>query len=147
MDCDIDLSKYNLKAYNIELIDGEYEGELTLTFNLGIENNNKNVQIWHKTHSGNIETFNEIVIDGKVTIKVQELSPFTIVYEKNCLNGDVNGDGKVNIKDWNRVYNHINETSILTDEEFERGDVNKDGKVNIKDWNRMYDHITEVNPL
>ena len=61
--------------------------------------------------------------------------------------GDINGDGKVNIKDWNRMYNHINETELLTEEEFERADINEDGKVNIKDWNRMYDHITEVNPL
>ena len=61
--------------------------------------------------------------------------------------GDINRDGKVNIKDWNKMYNHINETEILTNEEFERADINEDGKVNIKDWNRMYDHITEINPL
>lgn len=61
--------------------------------------------------------------------------------------GDVDADGKVNINDWNRMYNHINETSELTSEEFERGDVNKDGKVNIKDWNRIYDYITKVDLL
>ena len=61
--------------------------------------------------------------------------------------GDINGDGKVNIKDWNRMYEYINETSEFSNEEFERGDVNGDGNVNIKDWNRMYEHITEVNPL
>ena len=70
-----------------------------------------------------------------------------IIPKKDFFVGDVNGDGKLNIKDWNKVYNYINETSKLTDEEFERGDVNEDGKVNIKDWNRMYDHITEVKPL
>lgn len=64
-----------------------------------------------------------------------------------CLNGDVNGDGKVNIKDWNRLYNHINETEQLSDYQLLCADINGDGKVNIKDWNRMYDHITEVNPL
>ena len=147
IDENFDLSKYNLKAYNIELVEGEYEGELTLIFELGIENNNKNVQIWHKTHSGNIEIFNEIVIEGKVTIKVQELSPFAIVYENNYFIGDINYDGKVNIKDWNRLYNHINETEKLNGDQLLCADVNGDGKVNIKDWNRMYDHITEVNPL
>ena len=84
------------------------------------------------------EGINQVLISEQVT--------FNIV-EKDILLGDVNNDGKVNIKDWNIVYNHINETSKLTDEKFERADVNKDGKVNIKDWNRMYDHITEVNPL
>ena len=45
------------------------------------------------------------------------------------------------------MYNYINETIELTEEEFNRGDVNNDGKVNIKDWNRLYEHITEINPL
>lgn len=61
--------------------------------------------------------------------------------------GDINGDGKVNIKDWNRLYEHINETAELSEEEFLRADVNNDGKVNIKDWNRLYEHINETNPL
>ena len=27
--------------------------------------------------------------------------------------GDVNGDGKVNMKDWNNVYAHVNKTKLL----------------------------------
>ena len=65
------------------------------------------------------------------------------IYDK----GDINGDGKINGKDWNRLYEHINETNLLTEEEFERADVNNDGKVNGKDWNRLYEHINETNPL
>ena len=61
--------------------------------------------------------------------------------------GDINGDGKVNIKDWNMLYNHINETNLLAEYELLCADVNKDGKVNTKDWNRLYDHINEVSPL
>ena len=58
------------------------------------------------------------------------------------LKGDVNGDGKVNIKDWNRMYEHISGKSKLNEEELYRGDVNDDEKVNIKDWNRLYEHIS-----
>ena len=61
--------------------------------------------------------------------------------------GDVNGDGKVNIKDWNMMYEYINETRELTEEEFNRADINGDCKVNLKDWNRLYEHVAEVNPL
>ena len=61
--------------------------------------------------------------------------------------GDANGDGKVNGKDWNMMYEYINETSELTEEEFIRADINEDGKVNGKDWNRLYEHINETNPL
>ena len=63
------------------------------------------------------------------------------------LKGDVNGDGKVNGKDWIRLYEHISETNKLTGEELKRADVNDDGKVNGKDWIRLYEHINETNPL
>ena len=71
----------------------------------------------------------------------------TLAIVENYVIGDINGDGKVNIKDWNILYNHINETEQLTGYQLLCADINGDGKVNIKDWNRMYDHITEVNPL
>ncbi|MBQ3214632.1 MAG: dockerin type I repeat-containing protein, partial [Oscillospiraceae bacterium] len=64
-----------------------------------------------------------------------------------CLIGDVNGDGKVNMKDWNVMYEHVSEKTPLTDYRYECGDVNSDGKVNMKDWNRLYDHVSETNPL
>ena len=66
---------------------------------------------------------------------------------KDAVVADINGDGKINIQDWNILYEYINETITLSDEELQRADVNRDGKVNIKDWNRLYYHITEVNPL
>lgn len=61
--------------------------------------------------------------------------------------GDINGDGKVNIKDWNMLYGYINETTKFTEEELKAGDVNENGKINVKDLNRLYEHITEINPL
>lgn len=61
--------------------------------------------------------------------------------------GDINGDGKVNIKDWNMMYKYINGTRKFTEQELKSSDVNKDGKVNIKDWNRLYKHINGTNPL
>jgi len=61
--------------------------------------------------------------------------------------GDINGDGKVNIKDWNMMYKCINGTREFTEQELKSSDVNEDGKVNIKDWNRLYKHINGTNPL
>ena len=52
---------------------------------------------------------------------------------KICLLGDINTDGKVNNKDWNSLYNHINETNKLADYSLLCADVNNDGKVNNKD--------------
>ena len=71
----------------------------------------------------------------------------SVTVEKQYLKGDVNGDGKINIKDWNILYAYINETMTLSSEELQRADVNEDGKINVKDLNRLYEHITETNPL
>ena len=79
-------------------------------------------------------------------IRVTQTIPITI--NNNIKRkGDINEDGKVNGKDWNRLYEHINETKLFTEEEFNRADINGDGKVNGKDWNRLYEHINETNPL
>lgn len=63
------------------------------------------------------------------------------------LKGDLDGDGKINMKDWNRVYAHINKTELLTEYALQCGDVNGDGTVNMKDWKRIYDHINKTELL
>ena len=71
-----------ISAYDIKLIGGNYEGELAITFDLGTENDEKTVYIVHKKSDGRFENFKSVVENGKVTIKVDELSPFLIGYEK-----------------------------------------------------------------
>ena len=135
-------------AVDISIVDGEYEGKIHLTIPLPDEYNNKFVKILHKKANGKTEEFIRKVVDSSVSIDVDELSPFYIAFSERTLpKGDVNGDGKINGKDWNMMYEHINETKLLTEEEFERADINEDGKVNGKDWNRLYEHINETNPL
>ena len=77
-------------AYDIKLVGGDYEGELVITFDLGQENNGKRVYIWHKLSNGNMESFNEVVENGKVTIKVTELSPFLLAYEGQTMEQTTN---------------------------------------------------------
>ena len=86
-------------------------------------------------------------IDNQKYVKftTNHFSYYSIV--DGFLKGDINNDGNVNMKDWNRMYEHINETNSLSNDEFVRGDINEDGIVNMKDWNRMYEHINETNPL
>ena len=87
--------------------------------------------------------------NGTATITVETVNgkKATCKVTVKSVQGDVNGDEKINGKDWNMMYEYINETRELTKEEFEAGDIDGDGKVNGKDWNRLYEHITEVNPL
>ena len=95
---------------------------------------------------GNITALNEGKAIITVTTSNGKQDTCTITVKKYNI-GDVNGDGKVNGKDWIRLYEHISETNELTGEELNRADVNGDGKVNGKDWIRLYEHINETNPL
>ena len=90
---------------------------------------------------------NKVSNEQTYRFAVEENVKIEARFKENFILGDINGDGKVNGKDWNRMYEYINETAELNGEELTRGDVNNDGKVNGKDWNRLYEHITEVNPL
>ena len=58
--------------------------------------------------------------------------PSKPVDDKGIL-GDVNGDGKVNVKDATQIQKAAAKIITLTEDEFERADVNADTKVNIKD--------------
>lgn len=139
-----------LYSADISIVDGEYEGKIVVTIPLSEEFNEKYVKILHQKDDGQTEEFIKKVKDSSVSVEVTDLSPFYVAYDENkqeYKKGDVNGDGKINIKDWNRLYKYINGTSDLTSYELICADVNEDGKVNIKDWNRLYKHINGTNPL
>ena len=99
------------------------------------------------------------VLSGTYTLQVGKENHVTRTYDitvsdepmtqdvKICLVGDVTGDGKVNTRDLNRVYAHVNGTNPLAGYEFDGGDVTGDGKINTRDLNRLYAHISETNLL
>ena len=111
------------------------------------ESSNKNVAIVNSSGVVTAVGKGTCTITATTTDGTNKIASCNITSNIDYLKGDINGDGKVNIKDWNRLYNYINETEQLNEYELLCADINGDGKVNIKDWNRMYDYITEVNPL
>ena len=130
---------------------------LKLTATVLPDNTNNKTVKWESSNK-NVATVNSsgvvspvgkgtCTITATTTDGTNKTASCNITSNVDYLKGDINGDGKVNIKDWNRLYNYINETEQLNEYELLCADINGDGKVNIKDWNRMYDHITEVNPL
>lgn len=76
----IDKENMDIYAYDIN-VQGQYEGELTLTFNVGQEYNGRKAGILHIKKDNTTEKFEEIVENGKVTVKVNGLSPFMIAIE------------------------------------------------------------------
>ena len=97
---------------------------------------------WYTEKTGGEQITTDTVFDKNTTVYAH--------WKKNIepiIMGDINGDTKINVKDWNILYNYINETSDLNEIARTRADINRDGKVNVKDWNRLYEHINEENPI
>ncbi|MBR3988551.1 MAG: dockerin type I repeat-containing protein, partial [Clostridia bacterium] len=73
----------------------------------------------------------------------KEATPDEPVVDKGIL-GDVNGDGKVNIKDATQIQKFAAKIVELTDAEFIRADVNADTKVNIKDATAIQKFVAKL---
>lgn len=58
-----------------------------------------------------------------------------------CVNGDLNGDGGVDIRDLLRIQKHLLETSKLSGEYSLAADTNGDGKISSQDLLRIQKHI------
>jgi len=59
----------------------------------------------------------------------------TVENDEEVVLGDVNQDGKFNIKDKNLITAYFNKKVELTDQQLKAADVNGDGRINIKDAN------------
>ncbi len=66
-----------LGAFEVKL-NGAYEGKLNVSFNVDSKYNGEKATVLHKKSNGTIETFEKVITDGKVTVEVDELSPFVI---------------------------------------------------------------------
>ncbi len=66
------------EAYELTMKSTANGDDITLTFKVGVENNDKRAYILHKKHDNTYEEFTGIVKNGEVKITVKELSPFMI---------------------------------------------------------------------
>ena len=57
--------------------------------------------------------------------------------------GDLNGDGKVTIKDITILQRFLAEFDEFTDEQYKLADMNRDGKVNVRDVTAMQRIVAE----
>jgi len=102
----------------------------------------------------------DAVAPGTYTMVVKKKNHVTREYElvigeedvtqdvKIHLIGDLDGNGRVNTRDWNAVRDHINKSAVITDSyKFACADIDGNGKVNTRDWNAIRDHINKSNPL
>lgn len=64
---------------------------------------------------------------------------------KGRMKGDVDGDGRITLADRNLVWNHVNQTELITDEiQFWCADVNNTEKINIADINSILNYMKDI---
>ena len=95
------------------------------------------------TYTLNVMKKNHVTREYTVTVGTDPVKQDVVIQ----LLGDVNGDGKVNMKDWNNVYAHVNKTTELKDYALKCAEVSGDKKINMKDWNRIYAHVNKTKLL
>ena len=71
-----------LGTYDVSLINGTFEDTLELTFPVDQAYNGKTITVKHQLKNGDIDTMNAICTDGKIIVKVTELSPFMLGVQK-----------------------------------------------------------------
>lgn len=61
--------------------------------------------------------------------------------------GDVNNDGKISVSDYVLIRNHINQLSLLSEEDQWSADVNGDGKISVSDYVLVRNHINGISTI
>ncbi len=107
------------------------------------------------TDSYNFDT----VKDGTYTIRVSKENHVTREYEievngevviedlKLNLIGDIDGDDKVNVKDYSSVLKHAKKAEELVGYEFDCADINQDGKISVVDYAAILKHVKKTDTL
>lgn len=84
MDFTLDLAQEQIVgAYDVKLSRGAYQGLLNISFVVGKEYNGKQVLVMHRKANGDIEKLLSTCTDGRVSVSVEELSPFVLSTAKD----------------------------------------------------------------
>ena len=124
-----------LPANQLDLVhDGEFEFDAQLTLDVdAILNEKKGILLWH--NNGTMQLEDSAIVNGsKVDFDFVHGSEYAVVY---AMNGDVDNDGKITIRDMMRVLHHISSYQSLDALRQGIADVDMNNKVNIQDLMRL----------
>ena len=101
----------------------------------------------------------EKIAEGEYILEVSKVNHATRTYEvtvggedvtqdaKIHLLGDVNGDGKVMVTDYNAIIKHVKKTSALDGYAFQCADVDGNGRIMVTDYNAVLKHVKKTESL
>lgn len=119
--------------YDISLYQGENEVQIkdSVTVMIHVPDTEKQgYRVLRIEEDGSLTDMKAVQKDNYLTFIAEHFSKYAVVQNKFTL-GDVNGDGRINIKDSALVRRHVAKWKV--DINLDAADVNKDGKINIKD--------------
>jgi len=74
----LDAGENNVVGVYEAAVNGKYTGSLVITFTVGAKYDGRKLTVYHEKKDGTTEAFTQIVQDGKVSVTVNELSPFLL---------------------------------------------------------------------
>ncbi len=96
------------------------------------------------TYQVEVIKFNHVVRTYELVVENDEV---TGLEYKIHLYGDIDGNGKLNVMDYNKVLRHVKKVQLLEGYELLCADVDENGKVNVMDYNAILRHVKKVASL
>lgn len=120
--------------YDITLVeDGEAvqpDGEVTVK----IPCDDETAKVYRFEDDGTLTDMEAEFVDGFMVFTTEHFSYYVVTTAVSEFElGDVNGDGKLNIRDATAIQKHLAKIATLSDEVLPLADFNEDGKVNVRD--------------
>ena len=120
-------------------------GKLTVTFDIPADYST-NVAVYYMDENGKLTQL-EAVVDADertVTVELEHFSTYIVVDKDTALNvmlGDVNGDGRINVRDARAILRYI--AGLVGEDELEvnAADFNGDGRINVRDARAILNYI------
>ncbi|MGM9624759.1 MAG: dockerin type I domain-containing protein, partial [Eubacteriales bacterium] len=97
------------------------------------------------TYTLKVEKENHVTRTYTITVDTESVEQNVVI----CPIGDVNLDGRINVRDYNLLFKFIAVSGEGLDDPYARlcADVNGDGSLNVRDYNAIFKHVSSSNKL
>lgn len=91
---------------------------------------------WDLLKTTDLEGINAILTN----LKLDNITPA----EPQVIVGDINGDGKITLKDATLLLQHVNKVATLENSQLAAADINGDGKITLKDATLLLQYVNKI---
>ena len=122
------------KFFDITLVEEGVAVQPDGTVTVKIPCDEEDAKVYRFEDDGTLTDMKAEYVDGFMVFTTEHFSYYVVTTAASDFElGDVNGDGKLNIRDATAIQKHLAKIATLSDEMLPLADYNADGKVNVKD--------------